>query len=107
MAHDGSQVRCLPLGSFLADGSSLTAFNCQPVRFEAELMQSLQKDFPEGLNSHRDFHFVFVDIDMIDEESLATMRKLQPKAKFVFMCNSIDLATAMKRFSLTVREDVH
>ena len=82
----------------------MTAFNCQPVRFEAELSDSLRKDFPEGLNSQHDFHFVFVDIDMIDEDSLATMRKLQPKAKFVFMCNSIDLAKAMKRFSLTVRK---
>ena len=78
----------------------------KPVRFEAELSDSLQKDFPEGLNSQHDFHFVFVDIDMIDEESLATMRRLQPKAKFVFMCNSIDLAKAMKRFSLTVRKAV-
>jgi hypothetical protein len=80
----------------------LTAFNCQPVRFEAELADSLEQDFPEGLNSSHDFHFVFVDIDMIDEAALKEMRRLQPKAKFVFMCNSIDLAKAMKRFSLTV-----
>jgi hypothetical protein len=82
--------------------SSLSAFNCQPVRFEAELAESLQKDFPEGLNSKHDFHFVFVDVQMIDEDGLAEMRRLQPKATFVFMCNSIALASAMKRFNLTV-----
>jgi hypothetical protein len=80
----------------------LDAFNCQPVRFEAELSDSLQKDFPEGLNSHVNFHFVFVEVSMIDEATLKTMRELQPKAKFVFMCNSMDLAKAMRRFNLTV-----
>jgi hypothetical protein len=80
----------------------LDAFNCQPVRFEAELSDSLAKDFPEGLNSRRTFHFVFVDISMIDEDTLKTMRKLQPGAKFVFMCDSMNLANAMKRFDLKV-----
>lgn len=81
---------------------SLTAFNCQPVRFEAELKDSLQKGFPEGLNSSRDFHFVFVDVDMLDQASIDEIKRLQPKAKFVYMCNSLDLAKAMKRFNLTV-----
>lgn len=86
-----------------ADGhQSLEAFNCQPVRFEAELYEGLQKDFPEGLNSDRDFHFVFVDVTMITPENHREMRRLQPKAKFVYMCNSIDLAKAMIRFDLTV-----
>jgi hypothetical protein len=83
--------------------ASLAAFNCQPVRFEAELADSLQKDFPEGLNSKHDFHFVFVDVEMVDEKALAEMRRLQKNAKFIFMCNSIALAKAMKRFGLTVR----
>ena len=74
------------------------------MRFEAELSDSLRKDFPEGLNSSVNFHFVFVDIDMIDEDALKTMRDLQPDAKFVFMCNSMNLAKAMRRFNLTVRE---
>ena len=81
---------------------SLEAFNCQPVRFEAELKEGLQKDFPEGLNSNHDFHFVFVDVTMITPEDHAEMRRLQRKAKFVYMCDSIDLAKAMKRFDLTV-----
>lgn len=85
------------------DIHSLNAFNCQPVRFEAELSDSLEKDFPEGLNSSVNFHFLFVDIGLIDEEGLKTMRKLQPDAKFVFMCDSMNLAKAMKRFDLTVR----
>ena len=85
-----------------ADVISLDAFNCQPVRFEAELSDSLAKDFPEGLNSRRTFHFVFVDIGMIGEDDLKTMRELQPAAKFVFMCDSMNLANAMKRFDLKV-----
>jgi hypothetical protein len=80
----------------------LDAFNCQPVRFEATLDDSLAEDYPEGLNSRRTFHFVFIDIGMIDEDSLKTMRKLQPSAKFVFMCDSMNLANAMKRFDLKV-----
>jgi len=87
---------------FPADETSLDAFNCQPVRFEATLEDSLAKDYPEGLNSARTFHFVIVDIGMIDQDSLKTMRKLQPSAKFVFMCDSMNLANAMKRFDLKV-----
>lgn len=110
MADARSQVsRPLPLtlskrGQLLND-TSLSAFNCQPVRFEAELAQSLEKDFPEGLNSKHDFHFVFIDVTMIDVESLKEMKRLQPKANFVYMCNSIDLAKAMRRFDLTVSRE--
>jgi hypothetical protein len=84
------------------DCLSLEAFNCQPVRFEAELKEGLQKDFPEGLNSNHDFHFVFIDVTMITPDDLREMKRLQTKAKFVYMCNSIDLAKAMIRFDLTV-----
>ena len=80
----------------------MDAFNCQPVRFEATLEDSIAKDYPEGLNSERTFHFVFVDVGMIDQNSLKTMRELQPAAKFVFMCDSMNLANAMKRFDIKV-----
>lgn len=62
----------------------------------------MEKGFPEGLNSNHDFHFVFVDVDMLNHEAHDEMRRLQPKAKFVYMCNSIELAKAMKKFDLTV-----
>lgn len=101
MLEAKSVMRC-PLRNPALKQLSLTAFNCQPVRFEAELAQSLEKDFPEGLNSSHDFHFVFVDVDMIEPESLKEMKRLQPKATFVFMCDSINLAKAMRRFDLTV-----
>lgn len=62
----------------------------------------MEKGFPEGLNSNRDFHFVFVDVEMLNPEAHNEMRRLQPKANFVYMCNSIELAKAMKKFDLTV-----
>ena len=84
MAHVGSQVHTpLTLESW-ADGISLTAFNCQPIRFQAQVENGLKKDFPEGLNSSRAFHFVIVDVSIIDQDILKQMRSLQPKAQFVF-----------------------
>lgn len=69
---------------------NLTALNCQPVRFAAEVGKSLERDFPDGLNSKRNFHLILVDTELVTKADLAEMRRLQPKSK---VCHLVVLCT--------------
>ena len=97
---------------------SLTALNCRPVRFKQDANQALVQDFPHGLNCKIDYHFIFVDIDLVSDEILKGMQKLQttanvglsiffggvgPHTQFIFLVRSIDLARATKEFGISVR----
>jgi hypothetical protein len=105
---------------------NLSALNCQPVRFAAEVGRSLENGYPEGLNTDRKFHIVFVDLSIATREQVAEMKKLQPVARvsssyvgnpvpflivsyfapmvltcqFIFLARSIDLAEMMKEFDI-------
>lgn len=60
---------------------NLTALNCQPVRFAAEPKHCIENGYPEGLNTKRQFHIVFVDLQITNKEQVAEMKRLQRSAK--------------------------
>jgi hypothetical protein len=64
-----------------ADNCSLEYLNCQPVRFAEDVDKCFQYDFPDGLNSQKSFHYIFLDTQIIDKKMLARMKELQPEAK--------------------------
>lgn len=79
MAHVGSQVRTVLTLNPCAGSISLNAFNCQPIQFQAQAANGMEKVFPDGLNTLRAFHFVFMDVSITCQGSLKAMRSLQPK----------------------------
>jgi hypothetical protein len=53
----------------------------KPVRFADTVEQSLEKDYPEGLQDQRQFELIFIDTQIVTPEILKTIHKLQPQAK--------------------------
>lgn len=64
--------------------TSLDAFYCRPVRFKQDAHESLMLDYPDGLNSHKQFDYVIINPELISKDTLDHMRKLQPTSK---VCN--------------------
>ena len=83
-------------------GKNLSALGCQPVHFTDDIILCLRNGHPDGLNSKKDFDVILLDTEILNNDILAKMRKLQPSAKFRFLVRNINLAQTMKDFDIDV-----
>ena len=112
------------LGHRVEFDGSLQILNCKPVRFADTIHDCLVKDHPEGLNSNKQFNYVMLDTDMVDDRILTRMKELQPDARvsrahdirlkslvsnvdgqMLYLVRSIDLAKTIRELSITVSHD--
>lgn len=94
---------------------SLKLLHVDPVRFADDPMECLVKSHPDGLNSKKQFDFILLDLQKVNKDVLAEMRRLQPKAtvsicvlacvngQLLYLVRSIDLTKIIRDYDISVR----